>query len=72
MKRKIFKIQDLTQTEYDLLYKSFWLHKDKDEPFVCFGRYYDKLRQLELVDNENQITYTGRQLVKFLMARLDP
>jgi len=73
MKRIRPKIQELTPNEYLLLKQSFFLyHNDKDkDSFVCFGKYYSKLCELELIDGEQQITYTGRLLVKFLMARLN-
>lgn len=67
---KEYKLQDLTDTEYLLLKQSYFLYRNKDEGFVCFGRHYFKLRQLGLIDWENQITYDGRALVKYLMPRL--
>lgn len=71
LKRVPFKIQDLHKNEYELLKQSYFLHYNNPEHFVCFGRYYSKLYELDLIDKENQITYVGRQLVKFLMARMD-
>jgi len=74
IRRPTYKIQDLSYNEYDLLKEAYFLHQNQIEnqpvSFVCFGASYYKLLDLDLIDDENQITFHGRQLVKYLAARL--
>jgi len=35
------------------------------EYFMCFGRYYHQLKKLELIDGEYNLTYLGKQFVKY-------
>lgn len=69
IRKKKFKIGDVTKSDYLLMKQAFFL-SDKDT-FVCFGPTFSKLNQLDLVDDENQLTYTGKALVKFLMSKID-
>lgn len=35
------------------------------EYFMCFGKYYDQLYKLELIDNEYKVTHLGKQFIKY-------
>jgi hypothetical protein len=71
LKRKPFKLQDLHKNEYDLLKIGYFLHYNNPDSFVCYGRSFEKLLQLELIDKDNLITWNGRALVKWLMPRME-
>lgn len=37
--------------------------------FMCFGKYYTQLRKLDLIDNEYNVTFMGRQFIKFCISQ---
>lgn len=70
-KFRIYKLDELNKDDFALLKQSYFLYRNNTEEFVCFGKHYNKLRQLELIDDDNQITFHGRSLVKYCMYHLD-
>ena len=70
-KYRIYKLEELNRNDFTLLKQSYFLYRNNTEEFVCFGPSYFKLRQLELIDDDNQITFHGRSLVKYVMYHLD-
>ena len=70
-KKKEYKLEDLTHSDFDLLKQAFFLAQREPTAFVCFGKHYPKLRALGLVDDENQVTYEGRDFVKQYIARYE-
>lgn len=64
-KRKVYKIEDLTEADINMLAQAYSIPQDH---FMCFGKYYYKLRALELVDDELQITHQGKMLIWHLQS----
>ena len=60
-KKKEYTVRDLTRFELDLLTKASYIPADH---FMCFGKYYHKLKSLNLVDNEYQLTPEGRSMAR--------
>ena len=56
----------MNKTALDLLYKASFLPAGH---FLCFGIHYHQLKKLDLIDGENQVTYTGRQFIKYAIKK---
>lgn len=54
---------DLKPRDLDLLQQASYT---PETHFLCFGHSYFKLKELELITNENKISYYGKQLVKYM------
>lgn len=65
-KRKIYKLEELSRKDLALLKKAYNV---KPPTFVCFGVNYIHLNALGLVDDENNITLAGRNLVWAVMTK---
>ena len=59
--KKEYKISDLTKFELDLLVKASRL---PTKHFLCFGKHYQKLSILNLVDHEYNLTNEGLTMAK--------
>ena len=66
IKDNYYKIEDLTPKDFALLRKAYSL---EDGAFVCFGKNYNKLNSLCLIDDENNITLSGKRLVWLLQVK---
>lgn len=59
--RKRFKVTDLKPRDLDLLSIAYALPEDT---FLCFGKSYSVLRALDLITEENKISWYGRKLIR--------
>ena len=60
MRRKVTR-EDITKDHLDLMAKALTIPEDH---FLCFGKYYYVLHDLNLVDKENQLTFEGRMMAR--------
>ena len=70
-KRREYKLEDLTRDDFDLLKQAYFLHQNDPTAFLCFGKFFPKLKALKLVDDENQLTYEGRGFVKYYIQKFE-
>lgn len=61
-----YTLESLNQADIDLLTQASHV---PEKTWFCFGQSYFKLLSLELVDNDNQVTYTGKQLLARLSKK---
>lgn len=62
-KEKKYTLEDLTLNDIEMLSLAAHL---PPKTWFCFGKTFFKLNDLGLVDNENAVTYQGKQLIKSL------
>jgi len=67
--KREYQLTDLTRDDSELLKQACF--QQDSSTFVCLGKHYMKLRALKLVDDEMQVTYKGRSLVKYLLSKLE-
>lgn len=60
---KKYKYEDLKSRDIDLLATAYAL---PEESFLCFGKSYPILRNLDLITDENKISWYGKKLIKSL------
>lgn len=60
-KRKVYKLEDLTKSDIDLLIASA---SAPPEAFFCFGMSWFKLFSLNLIDEDTKITNEGIMAVR--------
>lgn len=60
---KRFKLEDLTIGDIDMLALAANVPQGT---WFCFGVCFYKLYDLDLVDNDNSVTFYGKQLIKSL------
>lgn len=63
--KRRFKPTDITNDDLMLLGMASGLDS-KEKQFLTFGKSYDRLRQLDLITDENTISWYGRKLLKEL------
>jgi len=62
--RRKFKPKDLSQDDLMLLGRASAL---TGKEFLTFGPAYNKLRQLDLITDEMQLSWYGKKLLEFLI-----
>lgn len=63
--KKRFKVSDLRQSDLNLLATAYALPEDT---FLCFGRSYSILKDLDLITEECKISWYGRKLIRSLVV----
>lgn len=68
-KRIEYKFEDITDTDFALLRKAYFLQDPAQ--FLCYGKHFYKLKALNLIDDENQLTFKGKGFVKYILGKLE-